>query len=73
MEQINKLQITFILNWYHIEKSYEKRVLDKHLYDTYMEISNNRQPMFGLKRLYIKNVKSPMNVLKKPRKGLFKG
>lgn len=52
----------------HREKL-RKRVLDKHLYDTYMEISNNRQPMFGLKRLYIKNVKSPMNVLKKPRKG----
>lgn len=52
----------------HREKL-RKRVLDKHLYDTYMGATSQYGALFGLKRLYIKNVKSPMNTLKRPRKG----
>lgn len=46
-----------------------KKVNDKHLYNAYMEISQNRHSMFGIKQLYLKDVKSPMSILKRPRKG----
>lgn len=50
-----------------------KKVLNKHLLKTYQEITDlkrNKTLLFsGIERLYIKNVKSPMSILRKPRKG----